>query len=207
MLSSSCDPLIILWSHVFCSSLLGFSVFSSCLIFLWIWCNSTSGSQPVVLFILVWSATLCSVTWNTPFSLQISIICFQYLHFVGSHWEKHLITVLLSSFVHVIHLAIALPIGSSVLPIFFILTFDIIFIIIFYMRCHQPLFYQDTVNRDFRDYQQSVKRFTCPWDMAKPCRTFLRNFYGYFYSHCNVGICCQCGIGAIYLSFWALIAH
>ena len=145
MLSSSCDPVIILESHVFCSSLLGSSVFSSWLIFLWIWSNSTLGSQPVALIILVWYATLCSVIWNTPFSLQIFIICVQYLHFVGLLWEKHLITVLLSSFVHLIHLAIPLPIGSSGLPRFVILTFDIIFIIIFYEAVTNN-FFSETVS-------------------------------------------------------------
>ena len=65
-------------SYLFCTSVLGSSVFSPSLLFLWISSSYNSESQPFVLITLFWAATLFSVTSNNPISLQIFII----VHFV-----------------------------------------------------------------------------------------------------------------------------
>ena len=199
MLSSSCDPVIILRSHVFCSSLLGSSVFSSWFIFLWIWSNSTLVSQPVVLIILVWYATslFCYLEYSffSPnFHHLRSIPAFCWIALGETSYYRFVVLLCSSN-------SLGHPTSHRQLrpPEICYINFWYYFHHNFLWGCQQQLFYGDSVNRDFRDYQSRVKRFTCPWDMAKPWRAFFRNFYCYFYSHYNVGICCQCRIGAIYI--------
>ena len=84
----------------FCISILYFSIFSPLFLFPKIWFSSIWESQPFVPMTLLWSASLWSVISNKSYfspnlhcSLSISF-------FIGSLWKKHLITILLTSFIH-----------------------------------------------------------------------------------------------------------